>query len=318
MKVYVTGASGFVGSHVTRELRAQGAEVRDEFVELGDRLGLERAVAGCDAVFHVAALYSFDAPARELERVNVEGTRNVIDACRATGVRRLVHTSSAATCGPVPGREATEEDSPPHWELPVPYKWTKLAAERLVLAAAVEGLNAVVANPTTPVGEGDLRPTPTGRMIRGVALGRYRAYLDIGLNVVDVRDVARGHVLALERGRSGERYILGGANLTLEELFAAVSDLAGRPRPRLRVPYAAVRAAALVGAVNRHEARLARLPAYFSWAKAERELGYRPGPLWPALARAVAEASGAGGAASATARRGRSRPGRRGRRPASP
>jgi dihydroflavonol-4-reductase len=130
------------------------------------------------------------------------------------------------------------------------------------------------------------------------------------LNVVDVRDVARGHVLALERGRSGERYILGGANLTLEELFAAVSDLAGRPRPRLRVPYAAVRAAALVGAVNRHEARLARLPAYFSWAKAERELGYRPGPLWPALARAVAEASGAGGAASATARRGRSRPGR--------
>jgi dihydroflavonol-4-reductase len=154
----------------------------------------------------------------------------------------------------------------------VPYKWTKLAAERLVLAAAGEGLDAVVANPTTPVGDGDLRPTPTGRMIRGVARGRYRAYLDIGLNVVDVRDVARGHVLALERGRSGERYILGGANLTLEELFAAVSDLAGRPRPGLRVPYAAVRAAALVGAVNPHKARLARLPAYFLSAKAEREL----------------------------------------------
>jgi dihydroflavonol-4-reductase len=300
MRVYVTGASGFVGSHVARELRAHGTEVRSEFVELSDRDGLERAVAGCDAVFHVAALYSFDAPARVLERVNVDGTRNVVAACLTQGVRRLVHTSSAATCGPVPGRAATEEDSPPEWELSVPYKQTKLAAERLVVAAAREGLDAVVVNPTTPVGDGDLRPTPTGRMIRGVAGGRYRAYLGIGLNVVDVRDVARGHLLALERGRLGERYILGGADLTLEELFGAVCDLAGRPRPRLRVPYAAVRAAALVGAVNRHEARLARLPAYFSSGKAERELGYQPGPLWPALARAVASA---GAGASAKARR---------------
>jgi dihydroflavonol-4-reductase len=290
MRVYVTGASGFVGSHVARELREQGVEVRDEFVELGDREGLERAVAGCDAALHVAALYSFDTPAREHERVNVEGTRNVVAACRAQGVQRLVHTSSAATCGPVPGRVATEEDSPPAWELSVPYKRTKLAAERIALAA-----KAVVVNPTTPVGEGDLRPTPTGRMIRGVANGRYRAYLDIGLNVVDVRDVARGHLLALERGRRGERYILGGANLTLQELFAAVAHLAGRPRPRIRLPYAIIRAAALVGAVNRHEATLARLPAYFSSAKAERELDYRPGPVGPALARAVAEVSGAGG-----------------------
>jgi dihydroflavonol-4-reductase len=135
-------------------------------------------------------------------------------------------------------------------------------------------------------------------MIRGVASGRYRAFLDIGLNVVDVRDVAHGHVVALEHGRSGERYILGGANLPLAELFAAVADLAGGPRPRLRVPYAAVRAAALVGLVNRHEAQLARLPAYFSSAKAERELGYRPGPVEPALARAVADLSGGGGGAS--------------------
>ncbi|HTS74416.1 MAG TPA: NAD-dependent epimerase/dehydratase family protein, partial [Gaiellaceae bacterium] len=262
-------------------------EVRDELVDLGDRDGLERALDGCDAVFHVAALYSFDEPARELERVNVEGTRNVLAACAARGVRRLVHTSSSATCGPVPGRPATEEDSPPPWELSVPYKWTKLEAERLVLTS---GLDAVAVNPTTPVGEGDWRPTPTGRMIRGVALGRYRAFLDIGLNVVDVRDVARGHVLALEHGRGGERYILGGADLPLGELFAAVCDLAGRPRPRLRIPYAAVRLAALAGLVNRQEARLARLPAYFSSAKAERELGYRPGPVEPALARAVAEA----------------------------
>ena len=287
MRVYVTGASGFVGSHVARDLREQGAEVRDEFVDLADRAGLERAMDGCDAVFHVAALYSFDEPAGELERVNVEGTRNVLAACAARGVRRLVHTSSSATCGPVPGRAATEGDSPPPWELSVPYKWTKLEAERLVLES---GLDAVVVNPTTPVGEGDWRPTPTGRMIRGVALGRYRAFLDIGLNVVDVRDVARGHVLALEHGRGGERYLLGGADLPLAELFAAVCDLAGRPRPRLRIPYAAVRLAALAGLVNRQEARLARLPAYFSWAKAERELGYRPGPVEPALARAVTEA----------------------------
>jgi dihydroflavonol-4-reductase len=127
-------------------------------------------------------------------------------------------------------------------------------------------------------------------MVRAVAGGRYRAFVDIGLNVVDVRDVAIGHALALEHGRRGERYILGGVDLTLEELFAAVARLAGREPPRLRVPLAAVRAGALVGLVNRNEARLARLPAYFSSAKAERELGYRPGPVEPALARAVAEA----------------------------
>jgi dihydroflavonol-4-reductase len=291
MRVYVTGASGFIGSHVARELREQGAEVRDEFVELADRAGLEQAVAGCDAVVHVAALYSFDDPAEELERVNVEGTRNVLAACAARGVRRLVHTSSSGTCGPVPGRVATELDSPPVWEVSVPYKRTKLAAEHLVLAAAQGDLDAVVVNPTTPVGDGDTRPTPTGRMIQGVARGRYRAFIDIGLNVVDVQDVARGHALALEHGRRGERYILGGANLPLEELFGAVCALAGRSRPRLRIPYAAVRLGALVGAVNRHEARLARVPAYFSSEKARRELGYRPGPVEPALARAVAEAS---------------------------
>jgi dihydroflavonol-4-reductase len=132
-------------------------------------------------------------------------------------------------------------------------------------------------------------PTPTGAMIRGVATGRYRAYPRIGLNVVDVRDVARGHVLALEHGRPAERYLLGGVDLPMRELFAAVARQAGRPRPRLPVPYAAIRAGAAVGVVNRNEAVLARTPAYFSSAKAERELGYRPGPVEPALARAVRE-----------------------------
>ena len=287
MRVYVTGASGFVGRHVARELRAGGHEVGDEWVDLLDPTGLRRAVADCDAVVHVAALYSFTAPAGELESVNVEGTRNVIRACREAGVGRLLATSTCATCGPVPDRRATEEDLPPAWELAVPYKRTKLEAERLVLAAG-----GVCANPTTPVGDGDRAPTPTGAMIRGVASGRYRAYPRIGLNVVDVRDVARGHVLALEHGRPGERYLLGGADLTMYELFGAVADLAGRPRPRVAVPYAAIRAGAVLGLVNRNEAILARTPAYFSSSKAERELGYQPGPVEPALARAVRETRG--------------------------
>jgi dihydroflavonol-4-reductase len=280
----VTGASGFVGGHVARELREQGAEVRDDWVDLLDAARLRRAVAGCDAVFHVAALYSFTASARELELVNVEGTRNVIEACRAEGVQRLVATSSCATCGPVPGRQATEDDLPPDWELSVPYKRTKLEAERLVL-----GVGGICVNPTTPVGDGDRAPTPTGAMVRGVAAGRYRAYPRIGLNLVDVRDVARGHLLAHEHGRPGERYLLGGVDLPMREVFAAVAALAGRPRPRLAVPYAAIRLGASLGLVNRNEAVLARTPAYFSWAKAERELGYRPGPVGPALARAVSE-----------------------------
>jgi dihydroflavonol-4-reductase len=285
MRAYVTGASGFVGGHVVRELRAAGADVGDEWIDVLDRERLRAAIRGCDAVFHVAALYSYDAPAAELERVNVEGTRTVVEVCREEGVRRLVHTSTAGTCGPVAGRAATEEDEPPPWELRVPYKRTKVEAERIALAAG-----AVVVNPTTPVGDGDRSPTPTGRMIEGIATGRFRAFTDTGMNVVDVRDVARGHVLAHERGRGGERYLLGGADLTLGELFAAVADLARRPRPRLRVPYGVVAALGRARLVNANEALLARLPAYFSWQKAERALGYSPGPLAPALARAVAEA----------------------------
>ena len=291
MRAYVTGASGFIGSHVARHLREAGADVHDEWVDLSDRQRLRKAIAGCDAVFHLAALYSYDAPASELERVNVAGTRTVVDLCRELGVGRLVHTSTAGACGPVAGRPATEEDSASPSELSVPYKRTKLEAERIVLAGAREGLNAVVVNPTTPVGDGDRFPTPTGQMIEGVATGRYRAYLrGAGLNVVDVRDVALGHVLALERGRAGERYILGGANLSLQDLFGAIAELAGRSRPRVGLPHAAVRTLGRSGLVNRDEVALARLPMWFSSAKAERELGYRPGPVSPALARAVREA----------------------------
>ncbi len=300
MKVYVTGATGFVGAHVARELAERGAEVRADRVDLLDPQGLERALEGCEAVFHVAALYSYDADPGMIERVNVEGTRNVIEACIRKGVGRLVHTSTAGTCGPVPGREATEADGPPAWELAVPYKRTKLAAERLVLEAARDALDAVVVNPTTPVGDGDRKPTPTGRMVAGVATGQIRGYVaTTGLNVVDVRDVARGHACALERGVRGERYLLGGVNLPLAELFAAIADLAGRPRPRLRIPYALAVAAARAGLANPDEVRLARLPMYFSSRKAHNTLGYRPGPVTPALARAVREVlsvNGKGGA----------------------
>jgi dihydroflavonol-4-reductase len=291
MRVYVSGATGFIGGHVVRALEQAGAEVRGERIELLDRRALERAVRGCDAVVHTAALYSYTAASRELEQVNVEGTRALLDAAVGAGVRRFLFTSTAGTCGPVPGRAATEVDRPRAWELAVPYKRTKLAAERLVLAAARGELEAVVVNPTTPVGEGDRKPTPTGAMIANVARGRYRGFVaSTGLNVVDVRDVAHGHVLALAHGRSGERYILGGVDLRLDELFAAVAALAGRPRPRLRVPYGVASAAARLGLVNANEVRLARLPMFFSSAKAEREFGYAPGPVEPALARAVHEA----------------------------
>jgi len=292
MKVFVTGATGFVGSHVAGELRARGADVPDERVDLLDHPGLRAAFEGCDAVVHVAALYSYDAPAIELELANIGGTRTVLAAAGEAGVKRVVHCSTAGTCGPVPGRPATEEDEPPAWELEVPYKRTKLAAERL----ALEG-GAIVVNPTTPVGDGDRKPTPTGRMIAGVARGRLRGYVaTTGLNVVDVRDVARGHALALEHGEPGQRYLLGGVDLSLADLFAAVARLAGRPRPRVRVPYAVAEMAAAAGIANRNEVRLARLPMYFSSAKARSTLGYEPGPVEPALARAVDEALSKGGA----------------------
>ena len=287
MRVFVTGGAGFIRDHLLRVLRERGAEIDDEYVDLLDGPRLEHAMRGCEALVHVAALYSYE-PADEaaLARVNIEGTRTVLAAAARADVRRIVHTSTCATCGPVPGRQATEADGPPAWELAIPYKRTKLEAEKLALAAG-----AVVVNPTTPVGDGDRRPTPTGAMVAGVARGRFRGYIPTtGVNVVDVRDVAEGHALALEHGRPGERYLLGGTDMWLGDLFALIARLAGRPRPRIRVPYGVARAAAALGLVNRNEVALARLPMFFSCAKAEAELGYRPGPVEPALARAVAEA----------------------------
>ncbi len=307
MRVLLTGASGFIGAHVAAQLARRGAEVRalcrseprvSDWArgDVTDAAAVRRALAGCDAVVHAAALYSYaraDAPL--MEAVNVEGTRNVLEAAAATGVRRVLLTSSSATCGPVPGRPATELDQPPGWELRVPYKRTKLAAERLALAAG-----AVSVNPTTVVGPGDRRPTPSGKMIRDLVEGRIRAHLrGAGINVVAVEDVARGHALALERGRSGERYILGGEDLWLRDAFALALAAVGRRPPRVALPWGPVYGAALAAdAAGRlfsreprllvlDEVRLARLPLFFSSEKARTELGYAPGPAADALAEAV-------------------------------
>jgi len=316
VKALVTGASGFIGSHVAAALVAAGAEVRgfdrkeavDVETVLGDvldRAALERAMQGCDAVFHLAALYSYSrAHARDMQAVNVDGTRTVLAAAARAGVRRVVHTSSCATCGPVPGRAATEADAPPSWELAIPYKRTKVEAERLALSAARDGLDVVVVNPTTPVGPGDRGPTPTGKMVADVARGRARAYLrGAALNVVAVEDVAAGHVLAFERGGSGERYLLGGENLSLRDVFATVARAAGRTPPRFGVPWALAYGAARAGdaalrLVGREpsllvvdEVRLARLPMTFDDARARGELGYESRPARQALdgaARAAA------------------------------
>jgi dihydroflavonol-4-reductase len=309
VKALVTGAAGFIGSHVLAALVASGAQVRGfdratpgdlpagaEFVQgdLLDRDALRHALTGCDAVFHLAALYSYSpGDAAAMERVNVQGTRAVIEEA---GSRRIVHTSSCATCGPVAGRAATEADTPAPWELRVPYKRTKIAGEQLMLDAAAQGANVVIVNPTTPVGPGDLRPTPTGKMVADVVSGRARAYLaGSALNVVAVEDVARGHLLAFERGRVGQRYLLGGENLSMQEVFSAICAAVGRSAPRLAVPWRAAFCAAWVASHVVHEPRLllldgvrvARWPMRFDDSLARAELEYTSEPAASALARAA-------------------------------
>ena len=316
MRVLVTGASGLIGAHVARELADAGAEVRalcrtapppeaavadHVAVDLRDGAAVARAVEDCAAVLHVAAVYSYArADVGAMEAVNVAATRAVLDAAARVGVKRVVMTSSCSTCGPVPGRPATEEDHPPDWELGIAYKRSKIDSEELALAAARDGLDVVVVNPTTPVGPGDERPTPTGAMVAGVASGRIRAFTDTAINVVDVRDVAAGHVLAYERGRRGERYLLGGEDVTLRETFAMIARHAGRTPPRVGVPWrvalgaawTADRALRVLGRepklLNLDETRLARTPMRFSIDKARRELGYTFRGADEALAGAVA------------------------------
>lgn len=317
MRALVTGGRGFIGAHVVAVLAADGADlvvydaapvdgartdVEHVVGDICDEQALTRAMSGCDAVFHLAALYSFSPrDAEEMERVNVGGTRAVLASAQRAAVARVVHTSSCATCGPAVGRPADERDHPPDWQLKVAYKRTKVASEKVALDAARAGQDVVVVNPTAPVGPGDRRPTPTGKMVADVVSGRIRAFVGTAaLNVVDVRDVARGHLLAHRKGRRGERYLLGGENLRLAEVFAIVAGHAGRPAPRVRVPYPLVHGAAWAAhlasrATGREprllvldEVRLARLPERFAIDKAPRELGYTWRPADDALRDAVA------------------------------
>lgn len=323
MRILVTGASGFIGTRICAELAGQGAVVRAfcrseppgeaQFSEwmpgdVTDASSVNDAVAGCDAIVHAAAVYSYSRADRpRMEPVNVKGTRNVLESAIRSRVARVVVTSTSATCGPVRGRPATERDQPSRWELRVPYKSTKLAAERLALAAAHAGTEVVCVNPTTVVGSGDRQPTPSGKMVRDLVEGRMLGYIaGAGLNVVAVEDVARGHALALEHGRSGERYILGGEDLWLGEAFRLTLTALGRKPPWLSLPWAAVYGASvLVNAVGRSlgreprllvldEVRLARVPLFFSSAKARAELGYLPRPAGEALAAAARWFAGQG------------------------
>jgi dihydroflavonol-4-reductase len=318
MRALVTGSSGFIGGHVVTALAAAGAEVRAfdrqsprggelpggvEFVagDILDRDAVRRALDGCDSVFHLAALYSYArADGDQMRAVNVTGTRTLLEVAACGRRRRIVHTSSCATCGPVRGRRADERDLPERSQLDVPYKRTKLEGERLALRAASAGADVVVVNPTVPVGPGDRRPTPTGKMVADVSRGRARAYLaNSALNIVAVQDVAAGHLLAFERGRSGERYLLGGENMTIREVFAIVARAAGLSAPRVGVPWSVAYTAARVAdaalrLVGREpklllldEVRAGRLPHLFDDSKARSELGYSSRPAAEALAEAV-------------------------------
>jgi dihydroflavonol-4-reductase len=314
----VTGATGLVGSAVVRALLRRGQRARvlvrpssdrrnlaDLAIEvaegsLEDPQSLARAVAGCRYVYHVAADYRLWVPDPEpMFRTNVVGTRDLMIAALEAGVERIVYTSSVATLGLVPGASA-DEDTPSRAEDMIgPYKRSKFEAEEVVREYANErGLPVVIVNPSTPVGPRDIKPTPTGRMILEAARGQMPAFVDTGLNIVHVDDVAEGHLAAAEKGRIGERYILGGENMSLADILAEVCRAAGRRPPRLRLPHGVLLPVA-VGAelaarftgrdplITLDGVRMSRKKMYFSTEKASRELGYRPRPARDAIADAV-------------------------------
>lgn len=312
----VTGATGFVGWHVARHLVEAGRRVRVlvrdparvreldnvEVVQgdLEDPAAVRQAVDGCEALCHVAADYRLWVrnPA-EMYRSNVDGTRNVLEAACRAGVERIVYTSTVGTIG-IPAGGIGEETTPVSLEEMVgPYKRSKFLAEQVALDHAAQGLPVVIVNPTAPVGDHDFKPTPTGRTIVEYLRGAMRAWIDTGLNLVDVRDVAVGHRLALERGRPGERYILGCQNLTLKEIFEKLEAISGVPAPKWRIPYGVAYAAGAVSTAWAYLSgreplapldgvRMARKKMFVTHAKAARELGYAPAPIEGALARAVA------------------------------
>jgi dihydroflavonol-4-reductase len=319
LKTFLTGATGFLGSHVARVLAAQGGELRvlvrptsnlknleglnaeTATGDLRDPASIDKAISGCDTVFHVAADYRLWArDPEEMYRSNVEGTRAILEAARKNDVRRVVYTSSVATMGFTRDGNPADEDSP----VTLPnmighYKRSKFMAEQIALEAGRSGMHVVVVNPTTPVGEQDIKPTPTGRIILDFLKRKFPAYVDTGLNLVDVTECARGHVAALERGKSGERYILGGENLTLKQILDKLGAITGLPSPTVKLPYFFAFAAAAVdetitGRILHREpratidaVRMGRKKMFATSAKAERDLGWKIVPAENALRRAV-------------------------------
>jgi dihydroflavonol-4-reductase len=319
MLAFVTGATGFVGSHVARVLADQGADLRllvraesdprniedlkaERVVgDLREPASLEKAISGCEVVFHVAADYRlWVRDPEQMYQANIEGTRAILNAAKKKRVRRVVYTSSVATMGfTLNGHPADENSAVGLDNMIGPYKRSKFMAEQLALEAGRSEMDVVVVNPTTPVGERDIKPTPTGRIIVDFLKRRFPAYIDTGLNLVDVRECARGHVAALENGRSGERYILGGENLTLKQILDKLAAITGLPSPKVRVPYVMALAAGVVdevvtGRILGREpratidaVRMGRKKMFVSSSKAERELGWKLVPVDDALRRAL-------------------------------
>jgi dihydroflavonol-4-reductase len=310
----ITGATGFVGWHVARKLverghrvralvrppgKLEGLEIETVRGDLGDPASIERAVRGCSTLFHVAADYRLWVrdPAG-MYRTNVDGTRCLLQAAAAAGVERIVYTSTVGCIGLPNGRLGDETTPVSLGDMAGDYKRSKFLAEQAVLELAASGLPAVIVNPTAPVGDHDVKPTPTGKIIVDFLRGAMPAYIETGLNLVDVRDVAEGHLLALERGKPGERYILGCENLTLAQIFDRLERISGVRAPARRIPYAVAYAAGMLStawanATGRppraplDAVRMAKKKMWVTHAKAARELGYAPGPVDAALKRAV-------------------------------
>ncbi len=325
MTTLVTGATGFIGGNLARALAERGESVRvlvrptsndlalrdiDVCRVTGDLMSIESlksAVNGCETVYHCAALYSFSPHQRDdIYQTNVQGAKNVFDTAKAAGVRKVVFTSSVSTIG-LPQRRGAQPDGPlgredlaPHpAHLIGSYKQSKYQAEQLALAANDDDMQVVVVNPCAPVGEWDVKPTPTGRIPLDFARGRIPAYVSTGMNLVDVSDVAQGHIMAMERGTPGERYILGNRNLTLQEVFSILAQITGRRPPRIRIPYWLIMGAAygdqwlrcdLMGRrpyIPVEGIKIIRHPMYVSSQKAIGELGFPQSPVETALEKAV-------------------------------
>lgn len=319
MRAFVTGATGFVGGNLVRALLADGIQVRalvrpgsDQrnlaglpvelvYGDLASQMSLTEQVAGCEVIFHVAAHYSlWRRDAAAIYRANVTGTENLLAAARKAGTKRFIHTSSVAAIGvPLPGTLGTEATQTTLAELVSDYKKSKYLAEQAALKAAREGLDVVIVNPSTPIGAYDVKPTPTGEIVLRFLQDRMPAYVHTGLNVIDVEDVARGHLLAWQKGRTGERYVLGNQNLTLKEMLQRLAAITGKPAPRFAVPHFLPLAVAFVDElilarycgkipqVSFDSVQMSRKSMYYDAAKAVRELGLPQQSIDRALEKAV-------------------------------